>query len=288
MGKSATGKIKNMGFIRTISKKLIPFWLGKKLRGAYQKVLGQVYRGNKYYCPYCEHNFRKLLSDGFDLPVIKEKKIIGAGRRDNCTCPRCFSKDRDRLIYLYLKYKTDIFSGSLKLLHIAPEAWLKELFQRIPNLDYTAGVKDGDNMGYYYDRMTREMDITNLEMKADLYDTIICNHVLEHIPDDIQAMKELYRVLKPGGWAILQVPISPFLEQSYEDPDIITEKSREKYFGQFDHVRIYGQDYFSRLESVGFKVERHHPLKDQWNIPNIEKYALNPEEELFVAHKPFN
>jgi len=277
-----------MGYLRRISKKVVPFWMGKKLRGTYQKVLGLIYRGNKYFCPYCEHSFRKLLADGFDLPVIKEKKIIGAGRRDNCTCPRCFSKDRDRLIYLYLKHKTDFFEGHYKVLHIAPEAWMKELFQRTANIDYTAGVKEIESMGYYYDRMTREIDITNLEMKNNLYDTIICNHVLEHVDDDIQAMNELLRVLKPGGYAILQVPISPILEKSYEDSDIISKRSRERYFGQFDHVRIYGQDYFDRLESVGFNVEKHHPVKDQWNIPDLEKYALNPDEELFIAHKPFN
>lgn len=275
-----------MGFIRSLSKKVVPFWLGKKLRGAYQKILGQVYKGSSYYCPYCQHSFKKMLPDGFDLPIITDKQIIGAGRRDNCTCPRCFSKDRDRLIFLYLKNKTDLFEGHYKLLHIAPEAWMKELFQRIPNLHYTSGVKEAENMGYYYDRMTREMDITDLEMKNNLYDVIICNHVLEHVTDDILAMEELYRVLKPGGWAILQVPISPIMEESYEDYDIISDVSREKYFGQFDHVRIYGQDYFTRLRSVGFKVERHHPIKDNWNIPEIEKFALNPEEELIVANKP--
>jgi len=277
-----------MGYLRRISKKVVPFWMGRKLRGGYQKILGQIYKGSVYYCPFCEHHFRKLLPDGFDLPVIKEKQIIGAGRRDNCTCPRCFSKDRDRLIFLYLKHKTDLFDGHYKLLHIAPEAWLKELFQRIPNIKYTSGVKEADNMAYYYDRMTREIDIIDLEMKDNLYDAIVCNHVLEHVSDDIQAMKELFRVLKPGGWAILQVPISPILEKSFEDSDIISKKSREKYFGQYDHVRIYGQDYFNRLESVGFQVKKHHPIKDNWQVPELEKYALNPDEELIVAHKPFN
>lgn len=274
-----------MGFIRRIGKKLIPFWLGKKLRGAYQKTLGLVYKGNKYYCPYCEHNFSKMLPDGFDLPIITEKQIIGAGRRENCTCPRCFSKDRDRLIYLYLKNKTDFFEGHYKVLHIAPEAWMREMMLKLPGIDYTRGVKDAEGMGYYYDRMTRELDITNLEMKDNLYDLIICNHVLEHVEDDIQAMSELYRVLKPGGFAILQVPISHIMEKTFEDKDIISMKGREKHFGQFDHVRIYGKDYFTRLNNVGFDVKRHHPIKDHWDIPNIEKYALNPKEELIVATK---
>lgn len=275
-----------MGFIRNLSKKIVPFWLGKKLRGGYQKVLGVYYKGNKYYCPYCDHSFKKMLPDGFDLPVIEEKQIIGSGYRENCTCPRCFSKDRDRLIYLYLKNKTEIFSNPIKLLHIAPEAWMKELFQRTKTIDYTGGVKDAADMGYYYDRMTREMDITNLEMKDNLYDVVICNHVLEHIPDDIQAMSEIFRVLKPGGWAILQVPISKVLDNTYEDKVVISKKGRERHFGQFDHVRIYGMDYLQRLESVGFDTETSHPVKDNWGIIDLDKYAINNQEELFIAHKP--
>jgi len=274
-----------MSIIRKLSKKVIPFWLGKKLRGTYQKFLGFYYKGNKYYCPYCKHSFKKMLPDGFDLPVIKEKHIIGSGYRKNCTCPRCFSKDRDRLIYLFLKNKTEIFSSHNKILHIAPEAWLKELFQRIPDIDYTSGVKKISPMGYYYDRMIREVDITNLEMKDNLYDVVICNHVLEHIIDDEIAISEIYRVLKPGGWAILQVPISASLEKTYEDSSIISKRGREMHFGQFDHVRIYGQDYPKRLEQAGFKVERVNPIKDAWGIKNIDKYAINPEEDLFIAYK---
>lgn len=275
-----------MGFLRRVSKKVIPFWMGQKIRGAYQKSLGLYYRGNQYYCPYCGYSFSKMLEDGFDIPVLIEKEIIGSGRRENCTCPRCFSKDRDRLIYLYLENKTDVFFEPKKILHIAPEAWLKEMFKKLPNIDYTSGVKEAEGMGYYYDRMTRELDITNLEMKDNLYDIVICNHVLEHIQDDKLAMSEIFRVLKPGGWAILQVPISPILEESIEDQDVISKKGRERHFGQFDHVRIYGQDYFKRLEEVGFETQKLHPVKGSWNIANLKKYALNDKEELFIATKP--
>ncbi|OYT17031.1 MAG: SAM-dependent methyltransferase [Bacteroidetes bacterium 4572_77] len=277
-----------MGVIRKISKKIIPFWMGQKIRGLYQKILGAYYRGDNYYCPFCDHSFSKLLEDGFDLPVIDEKQIIGAGRRKNCTCPRCFSKDRDRLIYLYLHHKTKIFEDPHKVLHIAPEAWMKELFYRTKNVDYTCGVKDLGNMGYYYDRMTKEIDITNLDMPNDTYDVVICNHVLEHVYDDLQAMSEIYRVLKPGGWAVLQVPISAVLTKTYEEASIVSMKGREKHFGQFDHLRIYGSDYFARLESVGFQMEKCSPFKEDWGIKDLQKYALNSKEELFVAHKSQN
>lgn len=267
-------------------KRLIPFWLGKKIRGTYQKFLGFLYKGKNYYCPYCQHSFSKMMADGEHLDVISKYQIIGSGYRENCTCPRCYSKDRDRLIHLYLEKKTRIFTDAHRVLHIAPEAWLKELFQSLPHIHYTNGVKDGENMAYYYDRMTRYLDITDLEMKDDFYDTIVCNHVLEHIPDDITAMKEIFRVLKPGGWAILQVPYSAILDQTYEDSSIVSPADREKYFGQFDHVRIYGNDYVQRLHSSGFMVEQFNPVNEIWGKEYVSKYALNPKENLFIAHKP--
>ena len=275
-----------MSDIKQKIKRLIPFWLGKKIRGTYQKILGLIYRGDTYYCPYCKHNFRKMLTDGEQLEVIEKYQIIGSGYRKNCTCPRCYAKDRDRLIHLYLEKKTTVLTKPHRVLHIAPEAWLKELFQSLPHIHYTNGVKDAESMGYYYDRRTRDIDITDLEMKDAFYDLIVCNHVLEHITDDIKAMKEIYRVLKPGGWAILQVPYSAILENTFEDETIITKADRTKFFGQFDHVRIYGKDYVNRLEFVGFKVELFNPINETWGEEYIKKYALNPQENLFIAHKP--
>ncbi len=274
-----------MSGIKQKIKHLIPFWLGKKIRGSYQKILGLIYKGQNYTCPYCKHNFKKMLTDGEKLEVIQKYQIIGSGYRKNCTCPRCYAKDRDRLIHLYLEKKTSVFSKPHRVLHIAPEAWLKELFQSLPNIHYTNGVKDAESMGYYYDRRTRDIDITDLEMKDDFYDIIVCNHVLEHIPNDIKAMKEIYRVLKPGGWAILQVPYSPVLDSTFEDENIVSKADRTKFFGQFDHVRIYGSDYVNRLEFVGFKVERFNPKNESWGAAYIKKYALNPQEDLFIAHK---
>ncbi|MBN2237485.1 MAG: hypothetical protein JW729_07985, partial [Bacteroidales bacterium] len=104
-------------------------------------MLGLWYKGSTYYCPYCMHSFRNLRTDGEVLPVISKYQIIGSGYRKNCTCPRCYSKDRDRLIHLYLEKKTKLFIEPHKVLHVAPEAWLKELFQSLPNIQYTNGVK---------------------------------------------------------------------------------------------------------------------------------------------------
>jgi predicted SAM-dependent methyltransferase len=151
------------------------------------------------------------------------------------------------------------------------------------NLDYQEGVKYHD--GFYYSKDIAIIDITKLTFEDNTYDVILCNHVLEHIIDDHLAMSELYRILKPGGWAILQVPISMALEETYENAKITEVKDREEHFGQFDHVRIYGKDYTSKLEKAGFKVEAISPYS-QWNeSAMLNKYAVNKNETLFIAHK---
>ncbi len=264
-------------------KKLIPFDLGKKLRGYWQKSQSVFYYGNNYYCPFCKHSFRKLLPGGSDLPVIKEKNIIGAGRRNNCVCPRCYSTDRDRLIYHYLKNYSNIFKDHLKVIHIAPSGGLKALLSGLKNLEYQQGVKYHE--GFYYSKDISIIDITDLSFEDKSFDVIICNHVLEHIIEDGLAMKELYRILKPGGWAILQVPISFTIDETYENPEITDPKDREVHFGQFDHVRIYGGDYIQRLRNAGFKVEEINPYIDWKDENKLDRLAVNRKEHLFIAHK---
>ncbi|MCX6240489.1 MAG: methyltransferase domain-containing protein [Bacteroidetes bacterium] len=263
-------------------KNLIPYWLAAKLRGIYQKLSALIHKGDAYTCPFCNHSFRKFRPGGIDLPVIYEKQIIGAGYRLNDVCPRCYSLDRDRLIYLFLSHKTNIFSGPLKVFHIAPEGCIRAMLSKLPNITYEAGMKY--HQGFYYDKNTAVLDITKLEFEDNTFDVVICNHVLEHIPDDHKAISELYRVLKPGGWAILQVPISGILEKTFEDPSVTTAEEREKIYGQFDHVRIYGQDYPGRLEYSGFVVKRFNPYKDNWPL-ELDRFAINPLEDLFIAYK---
>jgi SAM-dependent methyltransferase len=268
--------------MKSAIKKLIPFWLGRKLRGGYQKVSGLLYTGGSYYCPYCKKSFRKLLPGGSDVPVIYEKHIIGAGYRLNNVCPRCYSLDRDRLVYLFLQEKTTIFNSPITLFHVAPEGCLRVMLASMSNITYVAGVKYLE--GYYYERLTDLLDITSIPFDNEAFDVIICNHVLEHIQDDALAISELYRVLKPGGWAILQVPISKILETTFEDPTAIDPETRERFFGQFDHVRIYGQDYKNRLEKAGFVVKTYNPTKEKWAV-NLDQFAINPEEDLYVVYK---
>jgi SAM-dependent methyltransferase len=214
---------------------------------------------------------------GYDLPVITEKQIIGSGLR-NALCPVCGSSDRVRLLYLFMKQKTNLFGGKLKLLHIAPEDQLRNIFLKAPNLDYLTA--DIDPM-----KVMQQMDITQINYPENTFDAILCNHVLEHIPDDSKAMSELFRVLKPGGWATLQVPISKSLEKTHEDFSITSSQEREKHFGQKDHVRIYGKDYTNRLREAGFKVEEYKWILDQNFKNQNNKHGLNEDETVFYCNK---
>lgn len=249
------------------------------LKRAYLVTRGALYSGNNYHCPICRRTFRKMLPGGFDLEVNREKQIIGSGYRLNNICPYCQSTDRDRLVFLYLKNETQLFNSKLKVLHASPEPSLFNFLKKQKNLDYVIGTKYSE--GIYYPKNISSFDLLDLPFKDEEFDVVICNHVLEHIIDDGTAMKEIFRVLKKGGFAILQVPYSNILQETYEDDSIVLEKDREKYFGQFDHVRIYGKDYSSRLEKAGFNVMNYRSEE----IPDNEgnKYAVNLKEKLFIG-----
>ncbi len=270
---------------KNIIKPLIPYSMGVKLRGGWQKFMGWYYVGSKYSCPYCGKSFRKMLPAGHDLKVNIEKHIIGAGFRTQVLCPRCYSTDRDRLIYIWLNEETDVATKPVELLHIAPEGSIRAFLSKQEKLSYHMGDKyESGYDQYYYDRKVHQMDITAIPFEENSFDYIICNHVLEHILDDQLAMIELYRVLKPGGKALLQVPISWLLPETYEDASINTNKGREEAFGQFDHVRIYGSDYPQRLKNAGFIVDVIDPETKGW-LEKHQSYSLNPEEKLFIAEK---
>ena len=182
------------------------------------------------------------------------------------------------MIWLYLSRKTDLFDGrKKKLLHIAPEKLLSERLREVPGLEYLSS--DQGNLG----AMVR-MDITAIECPRDCFDVILCVHVLEHIPEDRKAMAELFRVLKPGGWAILQVPITA--EVSFEDPSATSPEDRVRVFGQFDHVRRYGMDYRGRLEGAGFAVDWVRGT-DEFSPDEVRRYGLLSDEDqgIWVCRK---
>ena len=267
-------------------KNIIPRKLGYQLKNIRSVVRGYLYKGDQYYCPICRHSFKTMLPGGFDLPVIKEQEIVGGGYRQNNICPRCQSTDRDRLVYLYLKENTAFFTAPQQVLHVAPEQSLFRVFSKLPNLTYTAGTKYQE--GFYYSDELPVIDLRALSYNDNTFDFVIANHVLEHIKEEGKVLDEIFRVLKPGGIAILQVPIANKLQTTFEDPTILTKSDREKYYGQFDHVRLYGTDYPDRLSAVGFVVTKTKPGVKSWPMTDAERYALNGNEYLYVATKPVN
>jgi len=237
--------------------------------------------GNKFYCNCCNSKIRKFRPGGYKIPVLDELKVIGAGYHENDYCPVCKSSYRLRIVKLYLDY-INIFGKEISVLHVAPEEQLAFILSNLSNIDYIPGDADPERYSYYTNSIS--VDLTSLQFNSDNFDMIICNHVLEHIPDDKQAMKEIYRVLKPGGQAILQVPISYLLDVTAENHTITSEEERLAKFGQKDHVRIYGPDYFKRLQDAGFKTEIFNPF-DIKSVKNISRLALDPDERIFIAIK---
>lgn len=236
------------------------------------------YVGGPWECPLCGGRFSQFLPVGIDVPVLKEKRVVGAGYRLNAACPRCRSEDRERLAWLYLTTQRSIvFSHPITLLHVAPEPSLSARLRASPNISYCSADLDSPMADV-------RMDITDIEDNDGTYDIIICNHVLEHVPYDAKAMSELFRVLKPGGFAILQVPISFMMEETDEDLTVLDVIERERRFGQCDHFRLYGKDYLQRLQQAGFNVTA--VAADSFlTAEQISRYRLLTEERLFVCAK---
>ena len=202
---------------------------------------------------------------------------FGVVQRNNAQCPNCKSLERHRLIWLYLKQCTDFFDKQLKMLHVAPEKVFRERIQEMGNVEYLSiDISDDSAM--------RRMDLTCLDFNAAEFDVILCSHVLEHIQDDIKAMREMYRVLDYGGWAIIQVPLNKNAEKTFEDVEITDPDEREKKFGQKDHVRVYGIDYSERLKSVGFTVNVDEFISEM-KTKQIKENALLPGEDIYYCTK---
>ena len=232
--------------------------------------------GFKYKCPFCGGHFREFFSAGLSLPVFKERKISGGGHRLHVRCPFCNSSSRERLCYLFLEDQKNLYERGIKILHVAPEKNLRKFFEKKYKNYFSIDLRPGV--------AAQAMSITDLKYSDDFFDVIICSHVLEHVVDDKKAMVEIYRVLRQGGLAILQTPLSD-LPDTYEDFSIINPKAREKAFGQNDHVRIYGrEDYLKRLRRAGFNVEIFNFSK-RFGESLAEKYSLGSEQDLYVCRK---
>lgn len=220
----------------------------------------------------------KRFTDPIDGKSFSYFLPYGYGKiRYNVLSPSTLSLERHRLMWLFLKNNTDFFSSPKKVLHIAPEQCFVKIFKNLPNLNYiTADL--------HSPLADVKADILNLPFENESFDIVFCNHVLEHIIDDEKAMSELYRVMKKGGFGIFQVPQDLTLENTYEDFSITQPKERAKHFGQYDHVRIYGKDYFNRLEKSGFLVE---PINLSLSLSEKEvfQYRLTENELLPFCKK---
>lgn len=222
-------------------------------------------KGSKYTDPIDGKSFRKFLPYGYE------------NQRENVLSPSTLSLERHRLLWLYLKNETKLFNAPLKLLHFAPEQAFYKRFRKMKNLEYTTTDLNSPLADV-------KADICNLPFEDNSFDFILCNHVLEHIPDDTKAMKELYRILKKGGTAILQIPQDLSREHTFEDNSITSRKERAKIFGQYDHVRVYGRDYFDKLRSIGFRV-REVDYTNELTASEIDTYRLAQGEIIPVCTK---
>ncbi|AZI69300.1 MULTISPECIES: class I SAM-dependent methyltransferase [Cloacibacterium] len=223
------------------------------------------FKGNKFTDPIDGKSYRKFLPYGYGK------------QRENALSPGTLSLERHRQMWLYLKNETDFFTQNYKVLHIAPEQEFLRKFKKMKNLEYTSA-------DLFSPIVDVKADILDLPFEDESFDVIFCNHVLEHIIDDKKAMSELYRVMKKGGWGILQVPMKNSLEKTYEDFTITDPKERQKHFGQYDHVRWYGMDYFERLKSVGFSVDINF-YSQKFSEQEQKRFGLNVNEILPVVRK---
>ncbi len=225
-------------------------------------------KGNNVECPICGSHYSKFLSYGYQT------------LRKNALCPKCLSLERHRLVWLYLKNKTHFFSARLKVLHVAPEQCFEERFKKLPNLEYITADLESPLADY-------KCDVQNLPFHNNEFDVVFCNHVLEHVDDDLKAMKEIQRVMKPGAYAILLVPVDFSRKVTYEDPSIVSPEDRKKHFLQYDHKRLYGLDYTDRLIQAGFIITEKNFLDEIEHASRI-RYALQQNELMYGYRKPIH
>jgi SAM-dependent methyltransferase len=224
------------------------------------------YIGTSRFCPVCESRLGEFVPCGDRL-------------KPNRRCPVCGSLERHRLVWLFMHQITNLFTAPRKkFLHIAPEPCLASVLQESENIDYVS-----TDLTRY--AMT-QADLTQLCFPNEIFDAVYASHVLEHVLDDRGAMREIYRTLKPGGWAILQVPISKG-KVTYEDATIVDPDKRNQAFGERDHVRVYGEDYYDRLTEAGFTVHTEKLLL-QTIRSAVQRFGLDPGEQIsFCIRTPY-
>lgn len=257
-------------------KRLIRFILNAIPRPVLQRMagwavplLGLLYVGRGRECPVCGTKRRKFLPYGY---VVS---------RDNALCPNCLSLERHRLLWLWLQRESDLFEQRPRLLHVAPEVCLMRHLRRT----YAGGGNEADYVTADLESPLADLhfDIQQIPLADESFDVVFCNHIMEHVEDDLRAMRELYRVMRRGGWGVILSPVELDRATTFEDDSITDEAERTRIFGQYDHRRVYGRDYADRLRVAGFEVE---DLDYAATLAPDERtrFAL-PSDHLYIVRK---
>lgn len=253
---------------RAALRKVVPPRYRGRARQLFNRATAWAYAGSRHSCPCCGGSFRRFR--------VYETE---SGRREDL-CPRCGSLGRHRVDWLFLRHRRllEPRNGTLRLLHVAPEPAFQRHLADDPRIDYVSGDLDSA-------LAMERLDVTDIQHPDNSFDAIICNHVLEHVPDDGRALRELHRVLAPGGWAMLQVPLDSSKEQTHEDASVVDPEERRRLFWQHDHVRLYGRDYTDRIEEARFSVTVERFVE---GLPadEVERQRLDRQELIYLARKP--
>ena len=239
---------------------LIPKTIRRKIERPLKKFF---YFGNKKFCPICKSSIRAFYPDPQD-------------GRPGAVCPVCNSQERFRMLWTFIDSKYDeLFANKpCKILHVAPEREIEKRLRGMPGIDYLSADLENPNA-------MMKMDLTSIQFEDNYFDTIICCHVLEHIPDDVTALKELFRVVKPGGSVLIQVP--GLLVKTFEDTSDMNINDRKFIFRHESHYHLYGLDLIARMTEVGFTANYYY-ASDILNKDKCLSYGIN-QQRMFYGIK---
>ena len=246
----------------------IPRPILQRMAGWAVPLLGLLYVGRGRECPVCGTKRRKFLPYGY------------VTSRDNALCPNCLSLERHRLLWLWLQRESDLFERRPRLLHVAPEVCLMRHLRKA----YKGHEEDYVTANLESPLADLHFDIQHIPLADESFDVVFCNHIMEHVEDDLQAMREIHRVMRRGGgWGVILSPVELEREKTFEDDSITDPEERTRIFGQYDHRRVYGRDYADRLREAGFEVEDLN-YAAILTAEERERYAL-PKDHLYIVRK---
>lgn len=246
----------------------IPRPILQRMAGWAVPLLGLLYVGRGRECPVCGTKRRKFLPYGY------------VTSRDNALCPNCLSLERHRLLWLWLQRESDLFERRPRLLHVAPEVCLMRHLRKA----YKGHEEDYVTADLESPLADLHFDIQYIPLADESFDVVFCNHIMEHVEDDLQAMREINRVMRRGeGWGVILSPVELEREKTFEDDSITDPEERTRIFGQYDHRRVYGRDYADRLREAGFEVE-DLDYAAILTAEERERYAL-PKDHLYIVRK---